>query len=515
MVRDTVGAMPTPSSLRRSALVVLVALVLAACTPAPRHQATAPTSGAASASEGVDPALAPFYEQQLEWKVCGSQQCAEATVPLDWSQPEGETITLALRRVPATGDPVGSLLLNPGGPGHSAIDFLPSFQQLVSAQVRAAYDLVAFDPRGVGVSSPVTCVEPAELDALTAWVPDFGTDEGIAEAVRRNAEFGQACLERTGPLLGHVDTASAARDMDVLRAVLGDDALTYLGYSYGTDLGATYAALFPERVGRLVLDGALDPTLDSGEVAAGQAAGFESALRAYVADCQAASGCPLRGDVDDGLAQVSELFDKIRANPMRTQTDRELTVSLAFSGVATPLYAQQSWPVLTQALTSAFAGDGTALLQLADQYYNRQPDGTYATNQNEAFTAILCLDDRAPAEPEAMRAEAEQIAAVAPTVGEFFSYGGAACADWPVPEVGALDSYAAEGAAPILVVGTTNDPATPYAWSQALADLLSSGVLLTYEGEGHTAYGRAGSCVQETVDAYLLTGAVPEEGARC
>ncbi|MFC8191063.1 alpha/beta hydrolase [Cellulomonas sp. NPDC057328] len=510
--------MPTPPVLRRCVLVVLVALGLAACTPSPKHQATAPTSDASSsASAGVDPALAPFYEQQLEWTACGSQQCAEATVPLDWSQPDGDTITLALRRVPATsGEPVGSLLVNPGGPGRSAIDFLPSFQVLVSAEVRAAYDLVAFDPRGVQASSPVTCVEPAELDELTAWVPDFTTDEGIAEAVERNAAYGEACLERTGPLLGHVDTASAARDMDVLRAALGDDALTYLGYSYGTDLGATYAALFPARVGRLVLDGAMDPTLDSGEVAAGQAAGFEAALRAYVADCQAGADCPLTGDVDAGMAQIGELFDRIRANPLRTSGDRELTVALAFSGVATPLYAQQSWPVLTQALTSAMrAGDGTALLQLADQYYGREPDGTYPTNQNEAFTAVLCLDDRAPAAPAEMRAEAERIAEAAPTVGEFFSYGGAACAEWPVPEVGALDSYAAEGAAPILVVGTTGDPATPYAWSQALADMLSSGVLLTFEGEGHTAYGRSNACVKDAVDAYLLTGTPPADGARC
>lgn len=515
--RDTVGAMPTPPVLRRCALVVLVALGLAACTPSPKHQASAPTSGSSSASAGVDAALAPFYEQQLEWTACGSQQCADATVPLDWADPEGETVTVALRRVPATsGDPVGSLLVNPGGPGRSAIDFLPSFQVLVSAEVRAAYDLVAFDPRGVQASSPVTCVEPAELDALTAWVPDFSTDAGIAEAVERNAAYGEACLERTGPLLGHVDTASAARDMDVLRAALGDDALTYLGYSYGTDLGATYAALFPERVGRVVLDGAMDPTLDSGEVAAGQAAGFEQALRAYVEDCQAAAGCPLTGDVDAGMAQIATMFDRVRANPLPTGTDRELTVALAFSGVATPLYAQEAWPVLTEALTAALrSGDGGPLLQLADQYYGREPDGTYPTNQNEAFTAILCLDERAPAEPDAMRAEAAAIAEVAPTVGEFFSYGGAACADWPVPEVGALDSYAAEGAAPILVVGTTGDPATPYAWSEALAGLLSSGVLLTFEGEGHTAYGRSNSCVTDAVDTYLLTGTAPTDGTRC
>lgn len=506
--------MPTRPALRRCALVVLVALGLAGCV-APKHQASSPTSAATSATS--DPTLAAYYDQVLEWTTCGSEQCADATVPLDWEEPEGETITIALRRVPAAdGSPVGSLLVNPGGPGRSAIDTVTFFRQAVSRDVLAAYDLVVFDPRGVQHSSPVTCVDPEELDALTAWVPDLSTDEGIAEAVARNGALGDACLERTGPLLGHVDTRSAARDMDVLRAALGDEALTYLGYSYGTELGATYAALFPERVGRLVLDGAVDPTLDSGQVAAGQAAGFESALRAYVADCLAGASCPLDGDVDDGLAQIGRMFDRIRANPLPTTSGRELTVSLAFSGVAAPLYTQSSWPLLTQALTGAIdKGDGTVLLQLADGYYGRQPDGTYSSNQNEAFSAITCLDERPSADPADMRADAAEIEAVAPTVGEFFAYGGASCAAWPVPSVGPLDSYAAEGAAPILVVGTTNDPATPYAWAQALAELLSSGVLLTYEGEGHTAYGRANRCVKDTVDAYLLTGEVPADDTRC
>ncbi|SFK15549.1 alpha/beta hydrolase [Cellulomonas sp. KH9] len=508
--------MPTRPTLRRCALVALLALGLAGCV-APKHQASAPTSAASATSGTSDPALARFYDQVLEWTTCGSEQCADATVPLDWTEPDGDTITVALRRVPASsGEPVGSLLVNPGGPGRSAIDTLGFFRQVVSREVLAAYDLVAFDPRGVQHSSPVTCVEPAELDALTSWVPDLSTDEGIAEAVERNGEFGQACLERTGPLLGHVDTVSAARDMDVLRAALGDEALTYLGFSYGTELGATYAALFPERVGRMVLDGAMDPTLDSGEVAAGQAAGFEGALRAYVADCQAGAACPLDGDVDAGLTQITRMFDRIAANPLPTGTDRELTLALAFSGVAAPLYAQASWPLLTQALTAAIEeGDGSVLLQLADSYYGRAPDGTYSSNQNEAFSAILCLDDRPSADPDDMRADAAEVAAVAPTVGRFFSYGGVACEAWPVPAVGALESYAADGAAPVLVIGTTNDPATPYAWAEQLAEIMSSGVLLTYEGEGHTAYGRSNQCVKGAVDTYLLTGEAPADGTRC
>ena len=507
--------MPTRPLLRRCALVVVLVLGLAGCV-APKHQATAPSSGAPSSGTD-DPALARFYDQVLEWTTCGSEQCAEATVPLDWAEPEGDTVTVALRRVPASGDaPIGSLLVNPGGPGRSAIDAIGFFRQVVSREVLAAYDLVAFDPRGVQHSSPVTCVDPEELDEITAWVPDWSTDEGIAEAAARSGEIGEACLERTGPLVAHVDTVSAARDMDVLRAVLGDEALTYLGYSYGTELGSAYAALYPERVGRLVLDGAVDPTLDSGEVAAGQAAGFEGALRAYVADCQAGPACPLDGDVDAGLAQIGRMFDRIRANPLPTGTDREVTVALAFSGVAATLYSQASWKVLTRALTAAIdEGDGSVLLELADSYYGRQEDGTYTSNQNEAFTAILCLDDRPSADPDDMRADAAAVAEVAPTVGEFFAYGGASCAQWPVPSAPSPESYDAPGAAPILVIGTTNDPATPYAWAEQLADLLSSGVLLTYEGEGHTAYGRSNRCIKDAVDTYLLTGEPPADGTRC
>lgn len=505
--------MPTPAVLRRCALVVVLLLAASGCA-APKHQATAPTSSAAA---DVPPELATYYEQTPEWTVCGDNECTDVVVPLDWSDPAGETITVAVERAPATdGDPVGSLLVNPGGPGVSAISFLSSFQLLVSAEVLAEYDLVAVDPRGVEASAPVTCVGPTELDEFFAWSGDLSTDEGLEEAMARNGAFGEACLEQTGPVLGHVDTASSARDMDVVRAVLGDDALTYLGYSYGTDLGATYAALFPERVGRMVLDGALNPTIDSGELAAGQAEGFESALRAYVADCQAGAGCPLTGDVDAGMAQIRTLLDRVGDSPLPTDQGRPLTQSLAFYGVAMPLYAEQLWPALTQALTSATQeADGSVLLQLADQYLGRLEDGSYDSNQNEAFAAITCLDARPSSDVADMRAAAEQISAVAPTVGQFFSYGGASCARWPVPEVGPLESYAAEGAAPIVVIGTTNDPATPYVWAEELAEILSSGVLLTYEGEGHTAYGRSNDCIADAVDQYLLTGEAPQDGTRC
>lgn len=499
---------------RIAGLVTALVLVLVACV-GPRQQAEvteAPTSPTAD-SQGLD----AFYAQQLDWTTCGDLECATAVVPLDWDDPDGDTVTLAVNRHKAAGDRIGSLLINPGGPGGSGIDALSSIAlPRFGNEVVERYDLIGFDPRGVAASTPVTCVDGPAMDQIVSTDFDFATDAGIAAAEQAYGEFGSACLTHTGPVLEHVDTVSAARDMDVLRTALGDETLTYVGYSYGTQLGATYAALFPDKVGRLVLDGALDPTLSTQELSEGQAAGFESALRAYVTDCQAGADCPLTGSVDDGLAQVEKLLDSARTSPLPTVTDRRLTGALAFSGIALPLYDEGSWTYLTMGLDSALNDhDGSVLLQLADLYFDRDADGTYASNSTAAFWSIGCADDRATTDVAEMREQAAAIEAVAPTVGYFFGFGGVICAQWPVPEAGGLDDYSAEGAAPILVVGTTNDPATPFAWAEGLANTLSSGTLLTYEGEGHTAYGRSNACILDSVDAYLIHGTVPPEGTRC
>lgn len=500
---------------RGAALVAVLALLLAACV-GPREQTTvtpSPPTSTPSAVQGLD----AIYGQTLDWQPCGDLECATLVVPLDYGDPDGDTIEVAVNRHPATGERIGSLLINPGGPGGSGIDALSTIAlPRFGDEVVARYDLIGFDPRGVGKSTPVTCVDGPAMDELVAADYDTSTDEGIAQAEAAFGTFGAACLQNTGPVLEHVDTVSAAKDMDVLRAVLGDDTLTYVGYSYGTQLGATYAALFPDQVGRLVLDGALDPTLSSQELAEGQAAGFESALRAYVTDCQGGANCPLTGSVDDGLAQVKSLLDRAKRSPLPTSSDRTLTGSLAFSGIALPLYDETSWPYLTMGLEGALVdGDGSVLLQLADLYYDRDADGTYSSNSTEAFWSIGCADDRSTTDIAEMREQAAAIEAVAPTVGSFFGYGGVTCAQWPVPEAGGLDDYSAAGAAPILVIGTTNDPATPYAWAESLAQTLDSGTLLTYEGEGHTAYGRSNACILDTVDAYLIDGTVPDEGTRC
>ncbi|GAA2722042.1 alpha/beta hydrolase [Cellulomonas aerilata] len=463
-------------------------------------------------------ALAPFYEQTLQWTACGDLQCTTARVPIDYADPAAGSIDLALNRLPASsGEAVGSLLVNPGGPGASGVEFVSAGgSERVSERVRDRYDLVGFDPRGVQSSAPVTCLDDAAKDELLSRDFDFSTDAGIEEARAAYRALGEACAENTGSLLGHVDTVSAARDLDVLRAALGDESLTYLGYSYGTSLGANYAELFPDRVGRLVLDGALDPRLDAAEVGRQQAVGFENALRAYVEDCQGGESCPLTGSVDEGMAQVAELLDRARRNPLETESGRPLTATLAFYGIAFTLYDDANWGVLTDALTQALRGDdGTFLLYIADLYNERNEDGSFASNKTEAFTAVNCLDGAPSSDPAQMSAEAAQVREVAPTVASFFSYGGVVCQDWPYPASGSAGPLTAPGAAPIVVIGTTNDPATPYVWAQGLAEQLESGVLVTWEGEGHTAYGRSNDCVADAVDGYLLEGTVPEDGLTC
>lgn len=508
-------AVHSPRRRLPTVAALLASLTLAGCV-APVHQTTLP-SGAPAAEPTAPAGLARFYGQSVQWSDCdAADECAQVEVPLDYADPAGDTVQIAVARVRADEpDPAGAILVNPGGPGASAIDFLASARLIVSPEVRDEYDLVAYDPRGVGRSTPVDCLDDSELDGLFAADFDVDSDAGLAEMIQAWGDFAQGCAERTGPVLAHIDTVTAARDMDVVRAVIGEPRLDYLGYSYGTKLGATYAALFPEQVGRMVLDSALDPRLDGDEMATGQAVGFESALRAYVADCLGESRCPLSGSVDEALTQIRDLLDEARTDPLPTSSGRRLTGSLAFTGLAYPLYSQSMWPDLTTALRGALGGDGTVLLALSDAYYDRSADGRYTTNTSVAFNAINCLDLPAATDVPTMREEAEQVEQLAPTVGRFFAYSGALCARWPVPPVGSLDDYSAEGAAPIVVIGTTNDPATPYVWAQSLSEALSSGVLLTHVGEGHGAYGLGNECLTEAVDDYWLDGTVPEDGTRC
>ncbi|HEU4491029.1 MAG TPA: alpha/beta hydrolase, partial [Jiangellales bacterium] len=317
-------------------------------------------------------------------------------------------------------------------------------------------------------------------------------------------------------LLPHMSTVDVARDLDVLRAVLGDEQLTYLGKSYGTFIGATYAELFAERVGRMVLDGAMDPALPREEVALGQADGFERALRAYLDQCLAGD-CPLGRTLGEAQVTLDNLLAVIDAQPLPTgDEDRPLTQSLAILGIAYPLYlrADVGYPALTEALTAALAGDGSTLLTLADLYLHRDEEG-YQNNLNEAFYAVNCLDRPDTVTVAEIQEAEDRFAEVSPLFGPYLAWSGLPCTTWPVESTAVPGPLTAEGAAPILVVGTTGDPATPYEWAVSLADQLASGVLLTYEGFVHTAYRKNNDCVDDAVDRYLIEGEPPEDGLVC
>ena len=393
---------------------------------------------------------------------------------------------------------------------------------VTSDDLRDSFDIVGWDPRGVGASTPVGCYEGAEMDEFLYAVPEYptGTDAWLADQVDVETDFAAACATASGELLGHIDVESNARDMDMLRAVLGDETLNYLGFSYGTAFGAHYAELFPEKVGRLVLDGAIDPALGAPEVFTAQMAGFEGAFRAYVADCLTGEECPFTGTLDEALAQATELFAGVEARALLADDGRQLTASSLGTALAYPLYDEGSWPALSEMLSELEAGDATAALQFADSYNGRIGDDRYQDDTIAVYTAATCLDGGYTGGLEGTRATLDAIEAAAPTVGAYVAYGDwvhidVACQNWPEPSVVTAAPITAEGAAPIMVVGTTNDPATPYAWAQAMAAQLQSGVLVTREGEGHTAYAQGNACIDRTVDDYLISGTVPTTDPLC
>ncbi len=464
--------------------------------------------------------LAPFYAQPLDWQPCGDgDDCATLEVPLDYADPGGETIRLAVLRHPASvpRDRLGSLVVNPGGPGAPGTSYAAGAASFFGRELVERFDLVGFDPRGAGQSSPVDCLSDSELDAYVAEDPDPDTPDEVRDFMRTARAFGAGCASRSGDVAAHVSTVEAARDMDVLRAALGESTMVYFGASYGTKLGATYADLFPERVGRMVLDGALDPTLGLVDTSLGQARGFQTALDAYVANCiESSDSCFLGSSVAEGQQRITDLLASIERQPLPAGDGRELQVGNAFYGIVLPLYNRSSWFALSTALRAALAGDGSQLLAFSDLYTSRAADGTYDDNSLEANLAINCLDDPASFGPAQVRRRIPDFEEASPTFGRVFAWSLAGCRGFPLrateSDTGPLD---AAGAAPILVIGTTRDPATPLAWAEALASQLDSGVLVTRDGDGHVGYRRGNECVDAAVEDYVVTGAVPPDGLPC
>ncbi|MEU3608284.1 alpha/beta hydrolase [Streptomyces sp. NPDC035033] len=502
-------------SIRRRLTALAVGGVLVTgCTgtgapsPSPTAAATPPVSDAKPS--GLPAALTG---QRPDWKPCegaGDEwRCATVKVPLDHAEPAGATLPVALIRKEATDREgrIGSLLFNFGGPGASGVEMLPQLAGEYAA-LGERYDLVGFDPRGVGRSSGVVCRTDAEQAAAEARVdptPDTPAEE--AAYLKDAADFGAGCARRSGTVIPHTTTSATARDLDLIRRVLGDEKLHYFGISYGTQLGGAYAHLFPGNVGRLVLDAVVDPTADATGHARHQTVGFQRALDNYLKSTGQSPAA--------GTERITRLLAGLDEKPLEAG-GRRLTEGLALTGIAVTLYAESGWPLLTEALAAAEAGNGAPLLRLADVYNDRDEQGRYAT-QSHSQRAISCADSSARPTAAEAKALLPEFRRLSPVFGAFLAWDTAGwCAGWPVAGEARTPEASAPGAAPVLVVGTTGDPATPYEGAERMAEELGEGVgiLVTNKGEGHGAYGTS-ACVTRTVDAYLLDGKVPAYGTTC
>jgi pimeloyl-ACP methyl ester carboxylesterase len=501
------------------ALVVTSAIVLTGCVSVGNSSIPEQISPVAT---GAPAGFEKYYEQAVEFVSCGEGIfCADVQMPMNWNNSKSESIVIATSyRQADKKDPLGFVLFNPGGPGASGYDWvLESSDFLGTKKLRENFNILGFDPRGVGRSSAVSCLSDAETDEFLYDVTGFelGSDEDLAFTRAAIKEFGAKCLEETGDLLAHVDTVSAAKDMDVLRAVLGQEKLNYLGYSYGSLLGTTYATLFPDRVGQFVLDGAIDPTVSDEQQNLFQIEAFEKTLMAFLEACEQYKDCPFTGFVEGDLETIREFFLELESKPLPTESGRELTIWAAVTGLIMPLYSESYWPYLATAFDSALNnGEGDVFMLLADQYNDRGEDGTYSTNVLAANYAISCLDSRSSTNVFSMRRQNMALLQAAPTLGRYWQFGALRCESWPFKIKQQPVSYKSTGAPTILVVGTTGDPATPYAQAQALAgEILDDAFLLTYDGEGHTVYGQEVDCIDDVVDEFFITAKLPATDPYC
>ncbi|WP_394159845.1 alpha/beta hydrolase [Galactobacter valiniphilus] len=496
-----------------------VGLLLAGCTLPGASQPSA-SDGAGDAAATPAPAgLESYYAQKVTWEDCnGGFVCATVQAPLDYEKPDGERIKLALIRERDAVQGRQSLVINPGGPGGSGVSYLRNGGAYSFGEdVRNEYAVVGFDPRGVGESTAVKCLSGKENDQRRAAASIPADEAQVGELLQDSSAYAKAC-EANSPagLLGQLGTKNAARDLDIIRNALGDAKLNYLGYSYGTKLGATFAELFPATVGRLVLDGAMDPSLDADAVGGAQAEAFERALDLFLQDCVDGGGCPFAGTASEARAAMTQWVHGLEASPLDLQDGRVFTAFDAVQAILLALYEPRNAPRVTQGLTSAIQdGDATDLMALADLSSDRAEDGSYS-NTNDAFTAINCQDySHGDGNAASILARGKEFEKKAPFFGRYMGYDDA-CSQWPAAQTEAPAAIKGSAdLAPIVIVGTTGDPATPYAWSEALSKQLPNSRVLTWEGEGHTAYGRSNQCVASAVDAFLVKGTLPESGARC
>ena len=462
-------------------------------------------SHAATTLKGID----SYRSQEINWQPCSDGfQCGSFMVPIDYSKVGSAHFTLKIikRSASDTKRRLGSLIVNPGGPGASSIEYAAAATSIVSKAIYDRYDIVGFDERGVGQSEPIRCLTDKEEDAILSGDGTVNSKAELAGIIASAKKFASACAKAAGSKLPHYSTLDSARDMDLLRAILREKKLNFLGKSYGTYLGTLYAALYPTRVGRMVLDGAMDPHESVRNQALSQAVGFELALNTY-----------LKKNTEISKAQILKFLSALRKAPMRAERQRLLTESFAITGIASALYDNSiGWPDLTNALTQAITKrNPNPLLEMSDSYYQRANDGHYQSNQNDIAELVSCLDFTNPQTPDQMYTDRAAFAKAAPVFGPYLVFSSLICRYWQAPPQVLADFSGLKKTPPILIIGVTRDPATPYRWAQSLHTEIARSTLLTYEGDGHTGHNRGNSCIDTKVDAYLLTGKAPVGKNHC
>ena len=485
-----------------------VLLTLTACSMPP--EAIAPTPG--PNGDQVPSDLSTFYNQQLDWRNCGDADCAKVVVPLDYADPSGPTIELAIVRIAAREEPLGSLFVNPGGPGGSAVDYARAAEYAFGDAVLDSFDIVGLDPRGVGLSAPVSCFTDAQIDELNEASINVDDASDRAAVADQYAEVGELCDAKGGALIDHMSTLDSARDLDIARAAVGDSTLNLLGKSYGSAIGAMYLRLFPMNLGRVVLDGVLPVDLDTVEITRTQAEAFEVATADFIEDCVTHDDCPFDQNPKVAIKELRDLLSDLDRNPLPTKDpERELNGSLASYAVLSYLYFPQiDYAPLRKGLAKAINdSDGTELLKMLDDRSSRSPDGEYLDNSTDAYFAVTCLDLPYEGSVDEAIALSEELVATAPTFGEGLGLGVLACKDWPA--IGpTLPPLPTSTNAPVLIANPINDPATPFVWAKRLHEQLPNSRLVSWDTHNHTAYFEGSSCVDEVVEAFLLTGEAPE-----
>ena len=463
--------------------------------------------------------LDDYYKQDLKWSSCYDNfECAELAVPIDYDRIKTGTFKISVLRYAAQ-DPnrrIGSIVINPGGPGASGVDYAYNAEYIFDPELTDRFDIVGFDPRGVARSAPITCFNDAETDANYASDSKPDNEAEFQSAIAETKKFVQKCLNKNEHLTAF-STANAARDMDILREALGEKKLNYMGKSYGTYMGALYASLFPNNIGRVVLDGAVDPTISNFEQTKTQAVGFDNALQAFIADCIKRTSCPLPNNQKAATDKLLSIWQAAATDPLPVKNKdekRKVSESLLVLGTASALYdSYEGWPELRKAIGEAVNGYADTYLGLADMYSGRQADGTYASNEFDSGAIIDCLDFGDDRTTRQLQRDAVAISAAAPVFGPYIALSGLTCKFFTTPPP--VQVTKTKTNATIMIIGTTGDPATPYAWAKGLSRLLTNSQLLTYVGDGHTAQGRGNACIDEAVDAFYLDGTLPAKDLRC